>query len=83
MEFLLIAALLACPVGMGAMMWWMGRMNKTQKTEQAGHVAPVARSTTDAGVDDLRDEHARLTAQIDQLERHEQTPTAGGRAARS
>jgi flagellar basal body-associated protein FliL len=77
MELLLIVALLACPVGMVAMMWWMGRMNQGQNAQSA---APVATSTTDASVDELRDEHARLTAQIDQLERQERAPTAAVRA---
>jgi cell division protein FtsB len=56
-ESLLVLALLACPVGMGAMMWWMGRNMKHQQA------APAA---TD-GVEELRAEEARLTAEIDQL----------------
>jgi Flp pilus assembly protein TadB len=77
MEFLLIVALLACPVGMGAMMWWMGRMNRGASNDTA---TPVATATGDASEDELRDEHARLTAQIDQLERQEEAPTRGVRA---
>lgn len=58
MEALLILALLACPVGMGAMMWWMGRSMK-----QSPQPAPVGDNA-----DELRAEQARLSAQIDQLE---------------
>lgn len=57
-------ALLACPVGMGVMMWFMNRGMK----EKAGR--------PDAGepssLDELRREHARLGADIERLE--------GGRA---
>lgn len=83
MDLLLTAAFFACPIGMGAMMWWMGRMNKTRSNEPTERVARAAPATTDASIGELRDEHARLTAQIDQLERREQTPTAGARPARS
>ena len=78
MELLLVLALLACPVGMGAMMWWMGRnMNNDQnKNDQAEQPAAPENAEQPAAPEDaelLRDEHARLTAQIDQLERAEQT----------
>ncbi|MDP8967446.1 MAG: hypothetical protein M3N04_02490 [Actinomycetota bacterium] len=67
MELLLVLALLACPVGMGLMMWWMGRTMKNGQSSQAEQ--PAAPENPEQ----LRDEHARLTAQIDQLERAEQT----------
>lgn len=57
MEILLIAALLACPLGMGAMMWWMARSQKQQQP-----------ATPAGNADDLRAEQARLRAEIDQLE---------------
>ena len=73
MELLLVLALLACPVGMGLMMWWMSRnMNHGQDDQAAKPAAPD-------DVEQLRDEHARLTAQIDQLER---TERAGERTRR-
>ena len=66
---LLVAALLACPVGMGAMMWWMGRNMKQgeQKPAVSAHDAHA-----------LRSEQARLTAEIDQLqsERAARAPSA-------
>lgn len=69
MELLLVLALLACPVGMGLMMWWMGRnMNNGQNNNDQAE-QPAAPENAEQ----LRDEHARLTAQIDQLERAERT----------
>lgn len=56
---LLAAALLACPLGMGAMMWWMARSQKQQRPAPAPNVDDV---------NDLRAEQARLRAEIDQLE---------------
>lgn len=70
MELLLVFALLACPVGMGLMMWWMGRNMKNGQNENDQAEQPAAPQNPEQ----LRDEHARLTAQIDQLERAEQTP---------
>jgi hypothetical protein len=52
-------AALACPVGMGAMMWFMGR--GMRKREPNADV----RATS---VEDLRDEHRRLGAEIERLE---------------
>jgi cell division protein FtsB len=65
MHGLLTALLvLACPVSMGAMMLAMGR----------GRREP--RSTEQSGLAELRAEHERLGAQIEQLEDpHDRLPT--------
>ncbi len=57
---LLIVALLACPVGMGAMMWSMSRGRNQQQWKET----PAANES----VEGLRAEQARLTAEIDQLQ---------------
>jgi hypothetical protein len=67
MEGVLLAlALLACPVGMGLMMWFMSK----------GRQRNEGRSP--AGGDELRDEHARLSAEIARRER-EQSQSTGAR----
>lgn len=59
METIVIAAAaLACPVGMGAMMWFMAKGMRKEK--------PAAEQPADAA--DLRAEHARLGAELDRLE---------------
>jgi hypothetical protein len=62
---LLSLALLACPVGMVAMMWFMMRWQNKQQTPD--------------GPADLRAEQARLTQEIDDLERRKLTEPVGGR----
>lgn len=57
MELLLVLALLACPVSMGAMMWWMARNTKNPSNQLPGQPA------------DLRDRRAALEAQIAEVER--------------
>lgn len=56
---LLALCALACPIGMGAMMWFMARGSRS-KAEPPAH----APST----LDDLRHEHERLGTQIESLE---------------
>jgi len=58
---LLTLALLACPVGMGVMMWFMGRGNREA-------AAPSSPPAADGSLDDLRAEQRRLAAEIDRLD---------------
>lgn len=58
---LLSLAILACPVGMGAMMWFMMRSHRDK---------PRAAATPE----ELRAEHARIT---DELERRERSEPVG------
>ncbi len=62
-EIFYAVALLACPVGMGAMMWFMMR-GKQQE--------PVIASTEDTELTQMR-------AEIDQLRAAQQTVTTPGR----
>ena len=70
-QFLAALPLLACPVGMGVMMWWMSRNGRSK----ADHRAQVP---------DQAAEVARLRAELDQLRAaHEARsqaaePNAGG-----
>ena len=67
---LVVLALLACPVGMGAMMWFMARSSKKKDEQQ-----PV----TSASHEELRAEQERSVARIDQVEG--QPGTSEGRLA--
>lgn len=69
MEFFAILALLACPVGMGLMMWFMSRgMGGRKRDDQARDTA------------DLRAERDALDVQIAQLERSEQRDVSHSRS---
>jgi hypothetical protein len=56
---LLGLALLVCPVGMGAMMWFMAKGPRQDSPDSRG----------EASIDELRAEHLRLGQEIEQLER--------------
>lgn len=60
---LLTLALLSCPVGMGLMMWWMGRAHRQSSAQPSSP-------------DELQAEHARLTEEIAELERQQRPEPA-------
>lgn len=69
-EALLTLAVLACPVGMGLMMWFMMRSNK--------NTSPPPPSTSDAELTQLRAEVEQLRAeQRDTGQNPPNTPEAG------
>jgi hypothetical protein len=67
MESVLLGlAVLACPVGMGLMMWFMAKgMRSGSKTDRD---APTS-------VEELQAEHRRLGAEIERLEREAPPPS--------
>jgi len=67
MEPLYILALLACPVGMGAMMWFMSK-GMLSGNKHKGAEGSQAEATT---VENLRDQQQRLAADIARLEEHD------------
>ncbi|MDQ6807243.1 MAG: hypothetical protein M3065_20335 [Actinomycetota bacterium] len=62
-------AILACPVGMGAMMWLMMRGHKRE--QGPARDAPPHRPPDSASLELLREEHNRLSDEIDRLERRQ------------
>lgn len=65
MEFLAPLAILACPIGMGLMMWFMGKsMRKPGATDDDSQDA----NSRQHSLDELRDEQERLRAEVERLE---------------
>lgn len=55
---------LACPIGMGLMMWYMGKgMTGGRRDEAASANEPAPRS-----LEQLREEQRRIDAELEQLE---------------
>lgn len=72
MEGVLVAvAVLACPIGMGAMMWFMA---KGMRSDRGGD-SPPAQDPAD--MESLREEHDRLGAEIERLESAEPADSVG------
>jgi hypothetical protein len=64
MEAVLIAlAALACPVGMGLMMWFMAR----------GMRPKIEETVTPPSLETLREEHRRLGGEIERLQDNDRT----------
>lgn len=71
-SILLSLAFLACPLGMGLMMWFMAKgMRKSSAPAQPPH---------HASVEQLREEHRRLGEELERLDDRPAFPAAAGGA---
>ena len=64
MEGFAALALLACPVGMGLMMWFMARGQRERKAEPK-----------DMSLTELKAEQSRLDAEVRRARREEEVPS--------
>jgi len=72
-KLLYVLPVLACPVGMGLMMWFMAKGMNRNKPDLSGSEPDPA----PASVEVLREEHRRLGEQIEQLEPKPQPSPSG------
>lgn len=79
MESVLLAlAVLACPVGMGLMMWFMAKgLRKEPAAGQRGVAASADQPQVAVSVEQLREEHRRLGAELERLEGQPGEPVVG------
>lgn len=67
-------AVLACPVGMGAMIWMMARGTKRGQPPQRPHEPDIG--SQPASLELLHEEHRRLGDEIARLEREQGAETS-------
>ncbi|MCP9490452.1 MAG: hypothetical protein MSC31_11340 [Solirubrobacteraceae bacterium MAG38_C4-C5] len=70
MEWLYGLALLACPLGMGAMMWFMSKGMRGGDKQKATGDQEVSRAQGDS-LEELRERQHRLAADIARREEHD------------
>ncbi len=68
-NILLSLAFLACPVGMGLMMWFVATGNRKEPS--------AAQPPGNSSVEQLREAHSRLATEIERLEGQQARPVAG------